>query len=159
MGKKCQPPACNPNQGKCNGADLLVCNATRTDFVKVSTCATPALCSEAEGVCKSPSCAAGQATCMGTQLLVCNATRTGWDVKATCDAPELCDPAKEKCVSCVAGKYRCNPSNPQVLERCKSDQMGFETVKTCAPPSQCSATMGDCVGSSSDGGTTDARSD
>ena len=143
-------------QYKCKGADLFVCNAGRTDFVKSMSCATPALCSATEGVCKAAICSPNQTICNGDQLLLCNAAQTGWDTQAICVSQELCDPIKKTCYACLMGQYRCTG---QVLERCKGDRMGFDVVKTCAANSQCSATGGDCVGGSSDGGTTDARSD
>jgi hypothetical protein len=86
------------------------------------------------------------------QLMICNAAQTGWDTKATCPSQELCDPIKQKCLVCVAGQYRCNMNT---LEVCKSDGMAFEKVKTCAPPSQCSAARADCIGAP-DAGATDA---
>jgi len=89
---------------------------------------------------------------------VCNATQTGFDLKATCAPQEICDPVKQKCLACTMGQYRCNPSTPDVLERCRADGTGFDMVKKCAASSQCSATAGDCVGAS-DAGTSDARSD
>jgi hypothetical protein len=89
------------------------------------------------------------------QLVVCNAAQTGWDTKATCPSQELCDPIQQKCLVCVAGQYRCNAMN--ALEVCKPDGMAFEKVKTCAAPSQCNATRGDCIGTP-DAGPTDAGS-
>ena len=94
------------------------------------------------------------------QLMVCNAAQTGWDTKATCPSQELCDPIQQKCLVCVAGQHRCNANT---LEVCKSDGMAFEKVKTCATPSQCNATLADCIGApdagTTDAGPTDARTD
>jgi len=90
---------------------------------------------------------------MNGQLMVCNSSQTGWDVKATCGSQELCDAAKKACLTCVPGQYRCRPSDPRILERCKADGQGWDMVKNCALPLLCSATLGDCILGGTDGGT------
>jgi hypothetical protein len=83
-GASCQLPACDPGQRRCQGARLEVCNAARTGFSLLESCASQALCVEVRGgqsfQCAAPACAAGEAECRGRDLTVCNADLTALEV-------------------------------------------------------------------------------
>jgi hypothetical protein len=82
----CREAACSGNTRRCRGADLERCNAQRTGFDLVETCATEALCvpnGTNNARCVAPTCDAGERECRSGDLAICNADRTGFD-EVTC---------------------------------------------------------------------------
>ncbi len=77
----CAPPACQPNELRCQGARLETCNAARTGFTLLEACASEALCVEVRGPsfdCAAPTCSAGESECRGRNLRVCTADLTAF---------------------------------------------------------------------------------
>jgi hypothetical protein len=102
----CRQPACAPNERRCQGSQLTLCNADRTGFAAVEQCTSAANCDPVSG-CRTATCGINELRCAGSALQQCNADRTGFDLLADCGNPELCDAADGRCNLCVPGARRC----------------------------------------------------
>jgi len=121
---------CLEGRYRCTGAVLEKCKADRSDFEKVDTCATEALCVDASGKCLPPSCAVGEYRCDGDTLQTCRASRNDWDVVKVCPTG-LCDPASKGCRECVPSTKDCAAGNTPRL----CDSTGHWTSSTpCSVP-------------------------
>src|SRR5262249_49389999 len=96
----CNAAACQPGELRCEGADLLTCNAGQTGFEAVATCASAALCQVSLAgkavagapACAEPACTSGEYECTEAGVLqACNEDRTGFRVVAACIGPPFCD--------------------------------------------------------------------
>ena len=111
---ECVEIVCEENEKKCIENDLMVCNATRTDFELDETCSTDkpnaqSICvvnacvvscfpthTDIGGVCTLMVCEPNEKKCDGENIMVCNSTRTGFVVDTTCttekeNAEAICD--------------------------------------------------------------------
>lgn len=105
---RCNPPVCAPQETRCTGAQLEVCNDDRTAFVPLTMCASPALCQcTKDGACAGGIDAngCGVPVCMpldsgemplrcnpgnALQVDICDASLNSWNVLETCGAEEFC---------------------------------------------------------------------
>jgi len=164
----CQEPACEVGATRCTGANLEVCNAGRTGWDPVSTCASPELCEIGRTLtpaprCEAPACTPDQFVCEGASLLVCKADLTGFELSEPCIGPAFCNAAAGQCdpAPCQPGERSCNGAQIQV---CAADQTGFEpegfpcaTAELCidnrdsgsvrCDPPVCNVDQFDCFGS------------
>ena len=121
----CTAIVCTIGDNTCNGANVMVCNATGTGYDLVEACTTTdsnatATCeanackvtcndtyTEVGGVCTAVVCEANSKICNETNdgLKVCNATGTGYDEGDACTPPEN---ATAACDSGVCG-FECDP--------------------------------------------------
>ncbi|HEV8548418.1 MAG TPA: hypothetical protein VGQ57_05300, partial [Polyangiaceae bacterium] len=130
----CQSPVCPANMVDCNGTTLRKCNATSSAWVTQDTCDTAELCDEMGDKCNDPFCASTAHHCTSAGVLQqCNAGRTAWEDVMPCGSAALCDETAGKCLAmtCTPGDYNCSTN---VLQKCKSDGSGWDTVATCTAP-------------------------
>jgi hypothetical protein len=167
--KRCEEPACLPNQARCTPAGVLErCNADRTAWVVEADCAALANLPAAlgSGACDptgngqcsaSAACAAGALRCNGAALERCR--NDAWRPFERCETAAQCDVAAGRCqpAVCEPRTFRCvTPGNPPVvaeadtprlglsLEQCNETGTGFEPVRTCTPLELCDDTHGQC---------------
>jgi hypothetical protein len=112
---RCNPPVCAPQETRCTGPQLEVCNDDRTAFVPLTMCASAALCactqdgSACAGGIDALGC--GVPVCMpnldtgelplrcdpsdpaAKKVEICDPSLNGWTALQTCDADEFCYPA------------------------------------------------------------------
>jgi hypothetical protein len=122
------PPRCAADEHACDGAVLKVCNADRTGFVPLKTCATAALCNPSAGDCTTSACVPSQYRCMGDVLQRCNADQTAFDMVQSCPA-SLCDASQKTCLACVKKGRKC--ASPTQLRTCAADGLSAST-QDCA---------------------------
>ncbi len=141
----CHTPACAVGERRCDPARpavLQVCNAQRTGWDLVATCASAALCTKP--ACVTPTCMAGQRRCNGAQPEVCKADLTGWMADGRpCASNALCDKTTFTCnmKMCSAGDKKCSGTQPVI---CNDDLTDFEP-NGAACPFMCDATTASCI--------------
>ena len=125
----CHPPACAVGQRRCdptNLAVLQICNAQRTGWDLVATCASAALCDSTKTACVAPTCMpAGQKRCNLAQPETCKADLTGWASNGSaCASSALCDKTTFACnpKACSAGDKKCMGAQPVI---CNADLTDF----------------------------------
>jgi hypothetical protein len=129
---RCQEPTCSVGETRCDGATLQRCNAGRSGWDVIDTCATPQLCELGRELqplsCNSPTCDAGAFFCTDSGLLQkCRDDRTGFDDVQACEGGQpFCDPNLGRCnpTACDAGDRRCNGAQ---IEVCLDDRTGFRS--------------------------------
>jgi hypothetical protein len=139
---KCQPPACNPGDYRCNPsnlAELQGCPPSGLDWNLVDTCLTPALCNPVAKQC-DPGCVPGTYRCTGARLELCRPDGTGFDVIKTCQDANHCNLQQQDCVACVPGQSQCSSVS---LQTCGSN-LAWTTVQACASSALCDATNAQC---------------
>ena len=144
----CHPPVCGVGERRCNGAALQICNAQRTGWDAVATCASAALCDNTKTACVAPTCSSGQKRCNGAQPETCKADLTGWaSTGAACASAALCDKTTFTCnaKACSAGDKKCMGAQPMV---CNTDLTAF-TANGAVCPVLCDASTATCVACSS----------
>ena len=144
----CHPPACAVGQRRCdptNAAVLQICNAQRTGWDVVATCASAALCDKTKSACVAPTCTtAGQKRCNEAQPETCKADLTGWTPTGTaCASSALCDKTTFLCntKACSAGDEKCMGAQPVT---CNADLTGFVN-KGAVCPVLCDPTTVECI--------------
>ncbi|HWO14786.1 MAG TPA: hypothetical protein VNN80_35025 [Polyangiaceae bacterium] len=145
-GGRCERPACEPGQRRCNGAQIEVCRQDQTAFETSSeSCASSALCNDDDPAnvrCDAPACNADQFDCAGAQLRSCNGDRTGFtNVGAACSRADLCSAARRRCDYCVPNRRECNPGLT-ATRVCDGGGNSFGQETPC--PDDCDAATGQC---------------
>jgi hypothetical protein len=138
----CTAPGCAPGRYKCDGANLTLCGANRTNYLdRVDTCITPRHCDANAGRCNSVPCTIGQRQCSGNEYQVC--TESGWKVEEICDPTAPCD-AQSGCqpTLCRPNEYRCSGEQ---LERCNVERTGWIPVEVCASQALCDVASKRCL--------------
>ncbi|HXS16179.1 MAG TPA: hypothetical protein VN764_03270, partial [Polyangiaceae bacterium] len=115
----CHTPVCAVEERRCDPlkpAVLQICNAQRTGWDVVATCASAALCDKTKPACVAPTCTtAGQKRCNEAQPETCKADLTGWTPTGTaCASSALCDKTTFLCKpkACSAGDEKCMGAQP-----------------------------------------------
>lgn len=138
---KCALPrslqACAPGTRRCDGSDLLACDADGLHEALVATCADG--CSG--GACLTAACAEGARRCGASGVEQCERSPAGmlaWTLSQAC--PAGCDPARTACaqLACRPLDARCAPG----LQVCAGDGGRWED-RPCASGSLCRG--GACV--------------
>jgi hypothetical protein len=158
----CIPPRCDVGEHRCDGANLLVCNPDRTDFVVERTCAGPPFCNasmadngipvESPGCLTAP-CEPGQTICNGAQPSVCSPDQLGYiPLGPACESRDLCiddvanTPAFCNPPTCHRGpgtdEFRCVGAQ---LQQCNVQLTGYDTLATCASAALCAPRVNGCV--------------
>ncbi|HEX6272860.1 MAG TPA: hypothetical protein VFZ53_07470 [Polyangiaceae bacterium] len=134
--------ACLPNEHRCTGDVLEVCDDERSAFDVVEECLDEP-CNADAGACTTLACVTvGERRCMGDRLEACNSDRSGFDLVDTCE-PGLCDPVSLECDACVRGERTCADDGTQ--RECDDD--GQDHTDTDCPASTPICTgAGQCVG-------------
>jgi len=136
---------CIDGKFRCTGAILEKCKADHTDFEKVDTCATEALCVDVYGKCLAPRCAVGDYQCDGNTLQTCKASRIDWDTVKIC--PDgMCDAATKSCRECVPGTKDCAAGNTP--RSCDTTGHWVSLTPCASPTPLCKAgvcSVGACV--------------
>ncbi len=138
----CTPPGCTPGKYRCDGSQLLRCNADRTGYsTPVQDCGSPGRCNASLGACTPEDCSEGTTQCSGNEYQVCTAERT-WRVEATCAGAAQCD-ARDGCRApvCEVTEYRCNGA---ALERCNVDGTAWIPIATCESAELCNGSAKRC---------------
>jgi hypothetical protein len=95
-GEGCAAAECTPNQRRCRGETLEVCDATGA-FVLQEQCPSRTTCSADQG-CVASACAANERRCQGANLQQCNEARTRFETIQTCGRANQCDRAAGRCI-------------------------------------------------------------
>jgi hypothetical protein len=136
----CAEGRCVPDQLRCDGDLLEVCDSSGKKWALIEQCASVGLCDASAGVCRAAVCDVREHQCTETgELLVCNTERTGFEHVAQCSSPAFCNAVRgqERCEEaiCDAGARRCNGAQ---LEACRQDQMGYSPVQpACTSAALC----------------------
>lgn len=158
----CINPACDAGEFRCDGANLLACNADRTGLVLERTCAGAPFCNAAmaeQGLpagspgCVDTPCDPGQTSCNGAQPVVCSPDLTGLTPSGpACASRDLCiddvpnQPATCRAPQCQRGpgtnEFRCNGAQ---LQQCNTQLTGYDTIATCASPGLCGPRANGCI--------------
>jgi hypothetical protein len=140
-GGACSTPACAPDQRRCQGKQLQVCNADGTGFVLEQECANELSCDTGEG-CAAAECTPNQRRCRGETLEVCDSTGT-FVLLEQCPSRTTCS-ADQGCVggACAANERRCQGDK---LQQCNEARTRFETIQTCGNANQCDRAAGRCI--------------
>jgi hypothetical protein len=96
-GGACNRPACAPNERRCRGEALEVCDSTGT-FVLQEQCPSRTTCDADQG-CVGGACAANERRCQGDKLQQCNEARTRFETIQTCGRANRCDRAAGRCIA------------------------------------------------------------
>jgi hypothetical protein len=137
----CTPPDCTPGRYRCDGADLLLCNANRTGYLdRMDTCTGPRYCNASAGRCTPEPCSVGDHQCSGDEYQVC--TLAGWEGIETCSSGAPCE-ATSGCQEtlCRPNEYLCDGAQ---LERCNVSRTGWIPVKTCQTSALCDVAAKRC---------------
>jgi hypothetical protein len=150
----CRDAPCESGEQQCNGPQILVCTADRTQFVPSGApCETRGLCNDDNtqaAFCQAPVCQRGlfsgtEFRCEGTSLLRCNDQHTGYDPLNTCATAALCNAsfgfAGCQPPVCAPGETRCSGD---FVQRCNADRTAFESTERC-DPGTCDGTLGRCA--------------
>lgn len=150
---ECLTPACEPEEIRCNPDDgrlLEQCNADRTGFDLLDTCASPELCRANDGRCDPPQCMPGEGGTLPLRcdpinplaVQQCRADLTGFDLLQTCVEGEFCypqdlnDPCKTDCPTELVCNgsllQRCTPEGPMPVADC-----GTATLCECVLDRTC----------------------
>jgi hypothetical protein len=137
IGKKCDPAACQMDEHKCEGGELLRCLDDLTGFESKMPCPME-LCDATGKKCNM--CLPSSKMCVGDVLEVCSADGSGkQDMKCPGDKP-MC--VGDKCVQCMSDGD-CKAPNECQTTSCKEGM--------CTPPqnkqvgTQCSGANGGTV--------------
>jgi hypothetical protein len=95
-GGACSRPVCVPDERRCRGETLEVCDSTGT-FVLLEQCSGRTTCSADQG-CVGDACAANERRCQGDKLQQCNEARTRFETIQTCGRANRCDGAAGRCI-------------------------------------------------------------
>jgi len=137
---------CDPGARRCEGHDILRCDATGGEEVVESTCFSE-LCRVRAGepVCPPTTCAANLPTCDGSIATKCKVDGSG-PVAGGVD----CAASKQSCIEgtcrdvrCVAGTRSCEGNRVYL---CAPDGSSLSIVEYCADNQECSDTLGTCIG-------------
>jgi len=140
----CHPPVCMPNDRRCDGAVLQICNSLQTGWDAVATCASAALCDKTKTACVAPTCTAGAKRCNGAQPEVCKADLTGWTASGTaCASSALCNTTTFLCNPkvCNAGDKKCMGAQPMI---CNADFTAY-IANGAVCPVMCDAPTASCI--------------
>lgn len=137
----CGTAACAPDQRRCQGRQLQVCNADRSGFVLEQECAHEVSCDPDAG-CAAAECTPNQRRCRGETLEVCGATGT-FILQEQCASGTTCS-ADQGCVgdACAADERRCQGAN---LQQCNEARTAFETIQRCGNANQCDEAAARCI--------------
>jgi hypothetical protein len=114
ISKKCDPPACQPDEYKCEGNALLKCSEDLTEFdIDNPSCPTE-LCDEPGKKCNK--CMPSMVTCKDQSTLTTCATDGSGSTDAKCpDSTPICN--VDKCVQCVS-EDKCKPMSDCQTSTC-----------------------------------------
>lgn len=131
--------ACEPDEYRCNGAELEVCAADRQAFEPFRTCDGPNACNLTSSSCRA--CTPGELECHGSTLVQC-AADLSWAPSAECTADTRCQIDANgigACVprACVEGALRCEGA---LLLQCNR-RGEFEESQLCATSELCTASL------------------
>ncbi len=119
----CPEPVCAPNELRCTGTRLEVCNSGRNGWDFVDECVTAGVCqltlaNPVAVSCVEPPCNPGDRICSPQgAILECNADRTAYSVQRDqCLSVDLCTPAGCTNAPCTPGDLSCNGS---MLQECQ----------------------------------------
>jgi hypothetical protein len=107
----CFEPACQSNEGRCNGLDVEVCNETLTGWDLVKTCPESQFC--VAGKCLDHVCQPDSKFCDGQIATLCNDEGSGPAETTDCDAVDLfcsageCTQCEPQCESKACGDDGC----------------------------------------------------
>ncbi|MCB9531191.1 MAG: hypothetical protein H6700_05455 [Myxococcales bacterium] len=142
----CLPLVCEPGGSRCDGDDVLVCNATGSAEVVSSTCSDGFVC--VAGQCTSDSCEIGSARCVGESLVTCDgsgrpierncAAEFAWcDATAGACVPQVCTPGTTECTAAGDGLVICDGRGTSSrTESCPSSSYcnaGVCQARVCSP--------------------------
>lgn len=145
---RCLPAACTADRFRCNERALERCDADRTGWTEVATCATSGHCDALGGRCLEAPCAPDERRCNGGVVEVCRADRLGWDVVQVCATEALCRDAGLGAASCLPpacepDEYDCTESG--VLTLCNPERTGLLSLAQCTTPALCDPVLGQCA--------------
>jgi hypothetical protein len=138
----CTVPPCAVGQHQCVGQSLQRCNAQRTGFEVVTTCAAGQICDAPNQQCDI--CAPGSLDCEGDVFVQCGVNGQQ-EFRTTCGAG-LCSSAggNTGCLQCpVANGFRCD--NQGSLFQCSANQQQENQLDVCRTPGLCRANLGQCL--------------
>jgi hypothetical protein len=95
-GGACSRPACAPDERRCRGEALEVCDSTGT-FVVQEQCPSGTTCNADQG-CVGGACAGNERRCQGGKLQQCNEAGTGFETIQNCGGGNRCDGAAGRCI-------------------------------------------------------------
>jgi hypothetical protein len=104
--KKCDPPACEADEHKCDSGALLKCKEDRSDFEFAVPSCPPELCDAAAKKCNM--CVPSSKECQGTTLRTCAADGSGFTDMKCAEPTDQC--VEGRCVECTSNS-ECMPSN------------------------------------------------
>lgn len=144
---RCDLPGC-PSAGayRCRGERLETCADDRSGWQLVQTCGNGTACDlETQGC--AAACPDQRFRCNGPVPEECVTEDDGsfhWQAAAApCATDELCRASGDgaSCEVPVCGgslaNFRCDPDEPQRIQRCNNGRAGWETVQTCMGQSLC----------------------
>ena len=90
------------------------------------------------------SCGEGQWRCVDANLFCARDVQGGGEdltLLQRCNSAAECDSDHGRCTVCEPDKFRCDGAK---LERCNSEQTGFDLVTTCETAGECNVASGEC---------------
>jgi hypothetical protein len=140
-GGACGMAGCAPDQRRCQGRQLQVCNADGTGFVLERECANEVSC-DLDAGCTAAECTPNQRRCRGETLEVCDLTGT-FVLQEQCPSGTTCN-ADQGCVggACAANERRCQGAN---LQQCNGARTRFETIQACGKANLCDRAAARCI--------------
>jgi hypothetical protein len=133
---------CLPNQYRCDGQDLLVCNAEADGFDFVETCSDADPCNAEAGACTKYACLPEQKRCLDGLLQACNAEQSAFETVEDC-GEGLCDSATLSCDECVQNTSICKADGHTVVA-CNEDGTS-ETETDCSETDKPFCANGECT--------------
>ncbi len=136
---KCSLPtnlsACAAGARRCEGADLLQCDALGLHETLAQACDLGC----EDGACVEPACNVGARRCVAKGIQLCGAGAGGaptWLLSEPC--PNGCDDATVACkvLACRPLEVRCSATTPGVIQICAADGSGF-VDQACAAGARC----------------------
>lgn len=139
----CLAATCAAGERRCDGADLLLCNATRDGWGLLQHCASAARCSGDSGSCTDEPCMPGMVQCNGNLVQSCRSDQSAWDTLFTCDSSALCNKMTGRCddAVCELGTFECVGAEVQA---CNETRSGWVPVRTCETEALCDKDTGSC---------------
>ncbi len=133
---------CLPNQYRCDGHDLLVCNAEADGFDFVETCSDADPCNAEAGACTKYACLAEQKRCLDGLLQECNSDQSAFETVEDC-GEGLCDSATLTCDKCLQNTSVCKADGHTVVA-CSEDGTS-ETEIDCSETDEPFCANGECT--------------